>query len=138
MFYANRSPKPWTFQNLALESFVHDDGPQRAGRICRCQGPAAKARQLECVEEVAMSHGGLLECAVVGVPDKHSGEVGKLFAVRKRPDVTAEDLRAFLAARLASYKMPKQIEFRDELPKTNVGKILRRALRDEPSQPAAN
>jgi long-chain acyl-CoA synthetase len=90
------------------------------------------------VEEVAMSHGGLLECAVVGVPDKHSGEVGKLFAVRKRPDVTAEDLRAFLAARLASYKMPKQIEFRDELPKTNVGKILRRALRDEPSQPAAN
>jgi long-chain acyl-CoA synthetase len=90
------------------------------------------------VEEVAMSHGGLLECAVVGVPDEHSGEIGKLFAVRKRPDVTAEDLRAFLAARLASYKMPKQIEFRDELPKTNVGKILRRALRDEPSQPAAN
>lgn len=90
------------------------------------------------VEEVAMSHGGLLECAVVGVPDKHSGEIGKLFAVRKTPDVTAEDLRAFLAARLAGYKVPKQIEFRDELPKTNVGKILRRALRDEPSQPAAN
>ena len=90
------------------------------------------------VEEVAMSHGGLLECAVVGVPDEHSGEIGKLFAVRKKPDVTAEDLRAFLAARLASYKMPKQIVFRDELPKTNVGKILRRALREEPSQPAAN
>jgi len=90
------------------------------------------------VEEVAMSHGGLVECAVVGVPDKHSGEVGKLYAVRKKPDVTADDLRAFLAARLASYKVPKQIEFRDELPKTNVGKILRRALRDEPSQPAAN
>jgi long-chain acyl-CoA synthetase len=61
-----------------------------------------------------------------------------LYAVRKKPDVTADDLRAFLAARLASYKVPKQIEFRDELPKTNVGKILRRALRDEPSQPAAN
>jgi long-chain acyl-CoA synthetase len=90
------------------------------------------------VEEVAMSHGGLLECAVVGVPDKHSGEVGKLYAVRKKPDVTADDLRAFLAARLASYKVPKQIEFRDELPKTNVGKILRRALRDEPSQQAPN
>ena len=90
------------------------------------------------VEEVAMSHGGLLECAVVGVPDKHSGEIGKLFAVRKTPDVTAEDLRAFLAARLAGYKVPKQIEFRDELPKTNVGKILRRALRDEPAQPATN
>ncbi len=83
------------------------------------------------VEEVAMSHGGLLECAVVGVPDEHSGEIGKMYAVRKKPDVTADDLRAFLASRLASYKVPKQIEFRDELPKTNVGKILRRALRDE-------
>jgi long-chain acyl-CoA synthetase len=85
-----------------------------------------------------MSHGGLLECAVVGVSDKHSGEIGKMFAVRKRPDVTADELRAFLASRLASYKVPKQIEFRDELPKTNVGKILRRALRDEPSQQAPN
>jgi long-chain acyl-CoA synthetase len=90
------------------------------------------------VEEVAMSHGGLLECAVIGVPDQHSGEVGKLFAVKKKPDVTADDLRRFLTSRLASYKVPKQIEFRDELPKTNVGKILRRALRDEPGQPAAN
>jgi long-chain acyl-CoA synthetase len=83
------------------------------------------------VEEVAMSHGGLIECAVIGVPDEHSGEVGKMFAVKKKPDVTAADLRAFLVARLASYKVPKHIEFRDELPKTNVGKILRRALRDE-------
>jgi long-chain acyl-CoA synthetase len=82
------------------------------------------------VEEVAMSHGGLLECALVGIPDEHSGEAGKLFAVKKRPDVTAAELRAFLASRLASYKVPKQIEFRDELPKTNVGKILRRMLRD--------
>jgi len=90
------------------------------------------------VEEVAMSQGGLLECALVGVPDRHSGETGKLFAVKKRPDVTVEELRAYLAARLASYKVPKQIEFRDELPKTNVGKILRRALRDEPGQPQAN
>jgi long-chain acyl-CoA synthetase len=61
-----------------------------------------------------------------------------MYAVKKTPDVTAEDLRAFLASRLASYKVPRQIEFRDELPKTNVGKILRRALRDEPGQPAAN
>jgi len=90
------------------------------------------------VEEVAMSHGGLLECAVVGVPDKHSGEAAKLFAVKKNPDVTANELRAFLATKLASYKVPKQIEFRDELPKTNVGKILRRALRDEAGRPAAN
>jgi long-chain acyl-CoA synthetase len=83
------------------------------------------------VEEVAMSQGGLLECAVVGVPDQHSGEVPKLFAVKKDPNLTAADLRAFLASRLASYKVPRQIEFRDELPKTNVGKILRRALRDD-------
>lgn len=90
------------------------------------------------VEEVAMSHGGLLECAVIGVPDEHSGEVGKLFAVKKQPDVTAADLRAFLSTRLASYKVPRQIEFRDELPKTNVGKILRRALRDESGNRPAN
>ena len=90
------------------------------------------------VEEVAMSHGGLLECAVVGVPDQHSGEAAKLFAVKKNPDITANELRAFLATRLASYKVPKQIEFRDELPKTNVGKILRRALRDEAMRPPTN
>jgi long-chain acyl-CoA synthetase len=87
------------------------------------------------VEDVAMSHGSLLECALVGIPDEHSGEAGKLFAVKKNPDVTAAELRAFLASRLASYKVPKQIEFRDELPKTNVGKILRRALRDNASPP---
>jgi long-chain acyl-CoA synthetase len=90
------------------------------------------------VEEVAMSQGGLLECAVVGVPDKHSGEAGKLFAVKKNPNLTADELRAFLVARLASYKVPKQIEFRDELPKTNVGKILRRLLRDDDAATAAN
>jgi len=90
------------------------------------------------VEEVAMSHGGLMECALVGVPDEHSGEVGKLFAVKKSPDLTPAELRAFLASRLASYKVPKYIEFRSELPKTNVGKILRRALRDEALQQTVN
>jgi long-chain acyl-CoA synthetase len=83
------------------------------------------------VEDVAMSQGGLLECAVIGVPDAHSGEAPKLFAVKKKPDMTEEELRKFLASRLASYKVPRHIEFRSELPKTNVGKILRRALRDE-------
>jgi long-chain acyl-CoA synthetase len=83
------------------------------------------------VEEVAMSQGGLLEVAVVGVPDQHSGEVAKLFAVKKDPNLTSTELRAFLASKLASYIVPRQIEFRDALPKTNVGKILRRALRDE-------
>jgi long-chain acyl-CoA synthetase len=83
------------------------------------------------VEELAMSHGGLLECAVVGVPDNHSGEVPKLFAVKKDPNVNEAELRQFLAKELASYKVPRQIEFRSELPKSNVGKILRRELRDE-------
>ena len=83
------------------------------------------------VEEVAMSQGGLIECAVVGIPDEHSGETPKLYAVKKDPSLTDEQLHDFLKARLASYKVPRQIEFRTELPKTNVGKILRRALRDE-------
>ena len=82
------------------------------------------------VEDVAMSYGGLLECAVVGVPDKDCGEAVKLFAVKKTPDVTQDSLRVYLKTRLTGYKMPKFIEFREELPKTNVGKILRRALRD--------
>jgi long-chain acyl-CoA synthetase len=83
------------------------------------------------VEDVAMNQGGLLECAVVGVPDERSGEAPKLFAVKKDASVTEEDLRNFLASHLAAYKVPRQIEFRAELPKTNVGKILRRALRNE-------
>jgi long-chain acyl-CoA synthetase len=89
------------------------------------------------IEDLAMSHGGLLECAVVGVPDRHSGEVPKLFAVKKDPNLDAAELRKFLAKELASYKVPRHIEFRSELPKSNVGKILRRALRDEskPEQP---
>ena len=90
------------------------------------------------VEDVAISQGGLMECALVGVPDEHSGEVGKLFAVKKSPDLTPAELRTFLATRLASYKVPKYIEFRSELPKTNVGKILRRALRDEAVQQTVN
>jgi long-chain acyl-CoA synthetase len=83
------------------------------------------------VEDVAMSQGGLLEAAVIGVPDAHSGEVVALYAVKKSPELTEAQLRDFLKARLTSYKVPKHIEFRGELPKTNVGKILRRALRDE-------
>jgi long-chain acyl-CoA synthetase len=82
------------------------------------------------VEDVAMMQGGVLECAAVGVPDTHSGEAVKLYVVKKNPDVSVQDLRSFMAGKLAGYKMPKHIEFRDELPKSNVGKILRRALRD--------
>jgi long-chain acyl-CoA synthetase len=87
------------------------------------------------VEDVAMSQGGLMECAVVGVPDAHSGEAPKLFAVKKDATLTSEALYDFMKARLAGYKVPRHIEFRSELPKTNVGKILRRALRDEAGKP---
>ncbi|TAK47526.1 MAG: long-chain-fatty-acid--CoA ligase [Xanthobacteraceae bacterium] len=83
------------------------------------------------VEDVIASHPGVLECAVVGVPDEHSGEVVKAYVVRRDPSLTEEALRAFCATELTGYKIPKHIEFRAELPKTNVGKILRRALRDE-------
>ncbi len=82
------------------------------------------------VEDVAMMQGGILECAAIGVPDAHSGEAVKLFAVKKSPELNEQDLRQYMHGQLAGYKMPKYIEFRGDLPKTNVGKILRRALRD--------
>ena len=83
------------------------------------------------IEEVIASHPGVLECAVIGVPDAKSGEAVKAFVVKKGPNVTAEDIIKFSAPQLTGYKVPKQIEFRTDLPKTNVGKILRRELRDE-------
>jgi len=76
-------------------------------------------------------HPGVLECAVVGVPDAASGEAVKAYVVRRDPALTEQELMTFLHGELTGYKRPKFIEFRDELPKTNVGKILRRALRDE-------
>jgi len=82
------------------------------------------------LEEVVAQHPGVLEVAAIGVPDEHSGEVPKLFVVKKDPALTAEDLTAYCRANLTGYKRPKYIEFRTELPKTPVGKILRRALRD--------
>ncbi|TWI61455.1 long-chain acyl-CoA synthetase [Pseudoduganella lurida] len=83
------------------------------------------------VEGVVAAHPGVLECACIGVPDKNSGEAVKLFVVRKDPNLTADELLAFCKHELTAYKKPKYIEFRDDLPKTNVGKILRRQLRDE-------
>ncbi|GAB1718200.1 MAG: AMP-dependent synthetase and ligase [Nitrobacter sp.] len=83
------------------------------------------------VEEVIASHPGVLECAVIGVKDRKSGEAVKAFVVRKDPNLAAEDIIKFARTELTSYKVPRQIEFRDSLPKTNVGKILRRALREE-------
>ncbi len=82
------------------------------------------------VEGVMAMHPGVLECAVIGVPDANSGEAVKLFVVKKDPNVTEQDLMKFAAEQLTGYKKPKYIEFRTDLPKTNVGKILRRELRD--------
>jgi len=83
------------------------------------------------LEGVIAGHPGVLECAVIGVPDEHSGEAVKVFVVKKDPGLTAEELMAYCKQEFTGYKKPKYIEFRAELPKTNVGKILRRALRDE-------
>jgi long-chain acyl-CoA synthetase len=83
------------------------------------------------IEDVVSTHPGVLECAVVGVPDAASGEAVKLFVVKKDPNLTEDAIRKFCADQLTGYKRPKFIEFRADLPKTNVGKILRRALREE-------
>ena len=89
------------------------------------------------IEEVIASHPGVLECAVIGVQDARSGEAVKAFVVKKDPNLTAEDVIKFCGTQLTNYKVPKQIEFRTDLPKTNVGKILRRELRDENKAAAA-
>ncbi len=81
------------------------------------------------VEDVMMTHPKVLECAAVGVADEHSGELVKLFVVKKDQSVTEEELKAFAKANLTGYKVPKFFEFRKELPKSNVGKILRKELR---------
>jgi long-chain acyl-CoA synthetase len=83
------------------------------------------------LEGVIAAHPGVLECAVVGVPDEHSGEAVKVFVVRRDPNLAEQELMNYCKEQFTGYKKPKYIEFRDELPKTNVGKILRRALRDE-------
>ncbi len=81
------------------------------------------------VEEVVLQHPDVAEVGAIGVPDEKSGEVVKVVVVLRRPGLTAEQLIAFCRERLAGYKVPKQVEFRSELPKTNVGKVLRRLLR---------
>ncbi len=82
------------------------------------------------VEAVVAGHPGVLECAAVGVPDQASGEAVKLFVVKKDPALTERDVMDYCKEHLTGYKKPKYIEFRTDLPKTNVGKILRRELRD--------
>ena len=90
------------------------------------------------VESVVMNHPGVAECAVVGVPDEHSGESVKLYVVRKDLTLTVESLKAFCREQLTGYKRPQHIEFRDNLPKTPIGKILRRELRDEKARQDAH
>jgi long-chain acyl-CoA synthetase len=83
------------------------------------------------VEDVLSRHPGVLEAAVIGLPDPHSGEIVAAYVVPREASLTEEELRAFCRENLTGYKIPRRIEFRDSLPKTNVGKVLRRALRDE-------
>lgn len=82
------------------------------------------------VEEAVASHPGVIDVAAIGVPDDHSGEAVKIFVVRKDPMLNEAMLIAHCRALLTGYKVPKQVEFRDDLPRTNVGKILRRALKE--------
>ncbi len=83
------------------------------------------------VENVVVEMEGILEAAAIGIEDERSGEIVKLFAVRTDPNVSEQDVLDYCRDNLTNYKRPRIVEFREELPKTNVGKILRRALRDE-------
>jgi long-chain acyl-CoA synthetase len=82
------------------------------------------------IEDVLARHPQILEVAAIGIEDDHSGEVVKVFVVKKDPSLTDKDVIAFAKDSLTNYKVPKHVEFINELPKTNVGKVLRRALRD--------
>lgn len=83
------------------------------------------------LEEVLVTHPDVVQCAVIGVPDPRAGEAIKAFITSSNPGLTKDEVVKFCRQNLTGYKVPKQVEFRDELPTTNVGKILRRALRDE-------
>ena len=83
------------------------------------------------IEGVVVEMDGVLEAAAIGIPDEKSGEVVKLFVVRSDPSVTEADIISWCGENLTRYKVPKEIELREDLPKTNVGKILRRELRGQ-------
>jgi long-chain acyl-CoA synthetase len=91
------------------------------------------------IEDVAMRQAGVREAAAIGVPDAQSGEAVKLFIVRKEPKLTAADVMAHARQSLTGYKVPRHVEFVSELPKSNVGKVLRRALKETADgQPTAS
>jgi len=83
------------------------------------------------VEDVVAGHPDVVECAAIGIPDEKSGEAVKVFAVTTNPSLDSKAIIDWCRERLTAYKVPRTVEFREELPKTNVGKILRRELRDE-------
>ncbi|EJD6583474.1 long-chain-fatty-acid--CoA ligase FadD [Providencia rettgeri] len=83
------------------------------------------------IEDVISAHPDVIECAAIGVPSESTGEAVKVFVVTKNTNLTADELKTFCRRSLTAYKVPKLFEFRDELPKSNVGKILRKDLRDE-------
>ena len=83
------------------------------------------------IEEVVASHAKVLEVAAIGVPNEVSGETVKIYVVKRDPSLTKDELLAHCRSGLTGYKIPRIVEFRDELPKSNVGKILRKDLRDE-------
>jgi long-chain acyl-CoA synthetase len=89
------------------------------------------------IEGVLAAHPGVLECAAIGIPDSKSGEAVKLFVVKKDQALTVDDVKKYCHENLTGYKCPREIEFRTELPKSNVGKILRRELRDEAKKKVA-
>ena len=82
------------------------------------------------LEDVLVAHPEVVECAAVGVPSESTGEAIRMYVVRSNPDLSEDDVRNFMREGLTGYKVPKSVVFKDELPKTAVGKILRRELRD--------
>ena len=86
------------------------------------------------IEDVIAMHPKVLEVAAIGIPDPKTGEAVKVFVVKQDASLTEEEVRAHCKEQLTGYKRPRHLEFRDELPKSNVGKILRRELRDEEIQ----
>ena len=86
------------------------------------------------IESVVASHPGVLECGAVGVPDDKTGEAVKVVIVKKDPTLTEEAVFLHCKSRLTAYKQPRYVEFRDSLPKSPIGKVLRRQLRDEPKE----
>ena len=131
-------PNQWSIHKLKLamafwgknKHYQHKEVLQRhlvsTAKIC-----GLKADVATMIEDIVAQMPGVLECAVVGIPDEKTGEAVKLVVVRKDPALTEEQVMEHCRHNLTGYKRPKSVEFRDSLPTTNVGKILRRELRDE-------